>query len=286
MTQYFDKYGTEIRDGDRFLDGLRKEIVFGQWESWLDVERCAMYAIVLSRADGSLVHRYCDNQDVRAGDLVEHNAVTGSIGPVNHKDFVWFQSGQASCWTLASRCTLIHRSETAKTETDGSVTITKANGEATRYQFGQETPMDRARQWAAENRAIKPMSEAESAAFSQHCSEQLAKLNQPLGTSKPVPDAGDAFVALLRALNQPTLSQRFAAFKSRVTRVLGPYPRVTVRFDCGQTTGPTAILWCDAVALERPVVIREETSDAHIGYTLLEWAQVLGRAEMEKQWAK
>lgn len=73
MTKYFDKHGTEVREGDEIQE------LHSGWRGKVSSEDVGIGSIVnfsgyivLSRADGSPVYRYSGGEDVRVGDEFRH----------------------------------------------------------------------------------------------------------------------------------------------------------------------------------------------------------------------
>ncbi len=312
MTTYLDKHGTEIREGDRVREnGIEWTLTDdpdGYVWSGYDVT-------VLSRADGSPVYRYADGQDVREGDIFQRP--TGTVDNAR-ASWLRIDRGDdvkviSATWAA---CTLIRRA-TADTDEPRDTQIKTQNDIlATCIRLGA-LQADSSVMGAGWIRVVVHADDATTARIREHFASwlpvalqvdvvqkqiataayrngvgdyiipilgpapQLQPLPMPGHTirmDRPIPDCGDALVALLRALNQPTLEQRFAAFKKRLHAV-SQLSRVTVRFDCDQARGPSALLWCDALPLWKPRLVRE-----HDDLEFLEmWANEIGWLEMGKR---
>ena len=111
MTRYYDKHGTEIREGDRYdFAGREKVFCCAELEA-IGVRGMDnfnhIYATVLSRADGTPVYRYKGGEDVRAGDEYDN--------PDMGRLFVRCHAVSDGANTKWADCTLIRRAgETAE----------------------------------------------------------------------------------------------------------------------------------------------------------------------------
>ncbi len=269
-TGYVDKFGTEMRDGDTFGDKDGARVVFDVRArrtanaAWF---RC--YAVVLSRADGTPVYRYADGQDVRLRDeYINESGLNCTHMYTPKTDVDW------------KHCTLVRRvdSETPFLDRLRGPSLGKdRNGNDVRkgdsIQGIGKAPM--VVKGASEFEGRKMFMSEERAPcfweFADSC-DVLVAVQVPPGTKelqdafqKTVDRCGDSAFALEAFAKWsvlPTLADRFAAFQSRIRKVLEPFPRVTFRFDCDMVKGPSVKLWCDALPLVEPVVYVESPQDA------------------------
>lgn len=336
---YHDKYGTEIRDGDKLhgSDGIYWTII--DRKQYLPEQLVG--DVVLSRADGTPVYRYKGGEDVRVGDEYEdEEGVTRTLCHVAYD--LWarqirksgYESDIANHWR---GYTLIRRAEESEPSSRALIAqrpelaahacacgrrslLCDARGRcpdcqkrplsdaerdfrATCHECGSDIPLGSTtvqtsvitahgttlcNDCASKHATFQVMKSVGTTEKFRHF-RSIEEMNAAYGWNMKAPPpmqvfgidwAGDALAEQIesacRALSRPTLADRFAAFKSRVTELLSD-KRVTFVFDCDAANGPVVKVWCDALPAYEWVGFTEQATNEQIIAHLNGWAKRIGQ---------